>query len=94
MIRPCDGETTDPTPPPPTAAEDSGDSACWAHRVCQQCGRLNDAERPEVCEVCGATFPLDWCPASGQGQAAARHGGSPDDRTEERRRVSQNADPG
>ena len=38
-------------------AEDSGDSACWAHRVCQQCGRLSDAERPDVCEVCGATFP-------------------------------------
>jgi rubrerythrin len=34
-----------------------GDPACWAHRVCQQCGRLNEAERPEVCESCGAAFP-------------------------------------
>ena len=34
-----------------------GDPACWAHRVCQKCGRLNDAERPAVCETCGAVFP-------------------------------------
>jgi hypothetical protein len=33
-----------------------GDSACWAHRVCPECGRLNEAERPETCEACGASF--------------------------------------
>jgi hypothetical protein len=33
-----------------------GDAACWANRVCQQCGRLNEAERPVVCEACGTRF--------------------------------------
>jgi hypothetical protein len=33
-----------------------GDAACWAHRVCVECGRLNAAEHPEVCENCGASF--------------------------------------
>ena len=35
---------------------EGGDAACWANRVCPECGRLNGAERPEVCEVCGAEF--------------------------------------
>ena len=35
---------------------EGGDAACWAHRVCPECGRLNEAERPEVCEACGARF--------------------------------------
>jgi hypothetical protein len=39
--------------------EESGDSACWSHRTCQQCGRLNDTKRPEVYEACGAPFPAD-----------------------------------
>ena len=34
-----------------------GDAACWAHRVCLQCGRLNQAEHPEACEACGEPFP-------------------------------------
>jgi hypothetical protein len=38
-------------------SDEGGDPACWAHRVCQACGRLNEAERPTVCEACGATFP-------------------------------------
>jgi hypothetical protein len=33
-----------------------GDAACWAHRVCPECGRLNAAEHPVVCEACGARF--------------------------------------
>ncbi len=37
--------------------DNGGDAACWAHRVCQACGRLNDADRPKVCEACGAAFP-------------------------------------
>jgi hypothetical protein len=46
----------------PVAAEpqpverEGGDAACWAHRVCPECGRLNEAERPEICEACGAEF--------------------------------------
>ncbi|HEU5007683.1 MAG TPA: hypothetical protein VFT67_11960 [Jatrophihabitantaceae bacterium] len=36
--------------------EEGGDAACWAHRVCPECGRLNEAERPEICEACGAEF--------------------------------------
>ena len=35
---------------------EGGDAACWANRVCPECGRLNDAERPEICEACGAEF--------------------------------------
>jgi hypothetical protein len=41
------------TPPDP---DEGGDPACWANRVCPECGRLNDAERPVVCENCGARF--------------------------------------
>lgn len=36
--------------------EPGGDPVCWLPRVCQECGRLNEAERPEVCEACGARF--------------------------------------
>jgi hypothetical protein len=36
--------------------DERGDAACWAHRVCSGCGRLNDAERPVTCEACGAEF--------------------------------------
>ena len=39
----------------PQQAE-GGDAACWANRVCPECGRLNEAERPVVCELCGAEF--------------------------------------
>jgi hypothetical protein len=42
-----------PTPPDP---DEGGDAACWANRVCPECGRLNEAERPVVCENCGARF--------------------------------------
>ena len=52
------------TPNAPEAASDDlgpdgsgGDPACWAHRVCQPCGRLNAEARPVVCEACGAAFP-------------------------------------
>jgi hypothetical protein len=33
-----------------------GDAPCWANRVCNECGRLNEAEHPDTCEACGATF--------------------------------------
>jgi len=36
--------------------DERGDAACWANRVCSECGRLNDVERPQTCEACGATF--------------------------------------
>lgn len=39
-----------------SAPDEGGDAACWAHRVCPECGRLNDAERPVRCEACGAAF--------------------------------------
>ena len=38
------------------AEAEGGDAACWANRVCPECGRLNEAERPVVCELCGAEF--------------------------------------
>ena len=37
--------------------EDGGDPACWAHRVCPECGRRNQAEHPDTCEACGMAFP-------------------------------------
>jgi hypothetical protein len=43
-------------PVEPALADEGGDAACWANRVCPECGRLNDAERPEICQVCGAEF--------------------------------------
>ena len=43
--------------PDASLGEFGGDPACWAHRVCQACGRLNEAERPVVCEACGEPFP-------------------------------------
>ena len=43
---------------PATERAEGGDSACWAHRVCPQCGRLNEAEHPVACEACGADFPV------------------------------------
>lgn len=39
-----------------TEREQGGDPACWANRVCPECGRLNEAEHPVVCEACGARF--------------------------------------
>ena len=42
--------------PQPVAEPEGGDAACWANRVCPECGRLNEAERPVVCEACGAPF--------------------------------------
>ena len=42
---------------PATEHEEGGDPACWAHRVCPECGRLNQAEHPDACEACGAAFP-------------------------------------
>jgi hypothetical protein len=47
--------TTD-TGRPQENPDEGGDAACWAHRVCPQCGRLNEAERPQTCEACGAAF--------------------------------------
>ena len=47
----------EPVSDDPRLAELGGDPACWARRVCQACGRLNEAERPVVCEACGAAFP-------------------------------------
>jgi hypothetical protein len=40
----------------PIVEQEGGDAACWANRVCPECGRLNEAERPVVCEACGARF--------------------------------------
>jgi hypothetical protein len=56
---PADDEPGRPSSPPNAVAERGGDPACWAHRVCPDCGRLNDAEHPSVCQACGAAFPRD-----------------------------------
>jgi uncharacterized paraquat-inducible protein A len=39
-----------------------GDPACWANRVCPECGRLNTGpgsggDEAETCERCGAELP-------------------------------------
>ena len=34
--------------------EEGGDPACWANRVCPECGRLADASPPTACPRCGA----------------------------------------
>jgi uncharacterized protein YeaO (DUF488 family) len=44
---------------PADANDEAGDPACWAHRVCPECGRLNQAEHPDACEACGAAFSAD-----------------------------------
>jgi hypothetical protein len=59
MSGPGDDQPTDLSAQPVPGSEAGGDDACWAHRVCQACGRLNDAERPELCAACGAAFPGD-----------------------------------
>ena len=58
MTSHADVEFTDPRPPL-TSAEGAGDSACWAHLVCQQCGRLSAEERPPRCDACGSVFPTE-----------------------------------
>ena len=59
MNRPGGDQPTDLSARPVPGSEDGGDAACWARRVCQTCGRLNEVEGPEVCEACGVTFPKD-----------------------------------
>jgi hypothetical protein len=53
------GETVYPVEPASLkdSFDEGGESACWAHLVCPQCGRLNAAQPPVRCEGCGAAFP-------------------------------------
>ena len=37
--------------------ERGGDSPCWLHRVCQQCGAIADIDPPTTCSQCGAEVP-------------------------------------
>ena len=57
MTAPKDDERASAFMAPVAEEEKGGDQACWAHRVCPECGRLNQAERPDVCGACGAAFP-------------------------------------
>jgi len=34
-----------------------GDPACWAHRVCRECGRFAEDPRAQVCAACGEDLP-------------------------------------
>lgn len=36
-----------------------GESVCYAHLVCPECGRMAEVARPEACRECGADFPDD-----------------------------------
>ena len=58
MTASMDEERASISSSPSTEHEEGGDSACWAHRVCPECGRLNQAEHPDACEACGAAFPV------------------------------------
>jgi hypothetical protein len=51
-------DRSDPGFPAMELEEGGGDAACWAHRVCPQCGLLNSAEHPLRCDGCGAIFPV------------------------------------
>jgi len=57
MTASMDEERTSARATPAAEHEEGGDSACWAHRVCPECGRLNAAEHPHACEACRAAFP-------------------------------------
>ena len=57
MMTSMDEERASVPSSPATEHEEVGDSACWAHRVCPECGRLNQAEHPDACEACGVAFP-------------------------------------
>jgi hypothetical protein len=58
MTASMDEERASLPPSPATEHEEGGDPACWAHRVCPECGRLNQAEHPDACEACEAAFPV------------------------------------
>lgn len=58
MTASMDEERASLPPSPATEHKEGGDPACWAHRVCPECGRLNQAEHPDACEACGAAFPV------------------------------------
>lgn len=34
--------------------DEGGESACQLHRVCAECGRMNERPRAGRCEACGA----------------------------------------
>ena len=57
MTASMDEDRASVRPAPAAGREDGGDAACWAHRVCPECGRLNQAEHPDACEACEAAFP-------------------------------------
>ncbi|MGH3740760.1 MAG: hypothetical protein ACRDT8_04860 [Micromonosporaceae bacterium] len=43
----------------PSLAEQGGEPACWLPKVCDECGRLAEAEPPTRCPRCGAEIGVD-----------------------------------
>jgi rubrerythrin len=39
--------------------DDTGDPACWLHRVCPACGRVADEDPPTRCAACGEELTAD-----------------------------------
>jgi len=39
------------------ADDEGGDPACWAARVCPDCGQLATGQAPQTCDRCGAELP-------------------------------------
>ncbi|MET8678278.1 hypothetical protein ABZW18_11980 [Streptomyces sp. NPDC004647] len=37
--------------------EQGGEAACQLHRVCTECGRMNELADGGSCEACGAALP-------------------------------------
>lgn len=37
--------------------EPGGETVCWAHLVCPECGRMATTTRADACEFCGADLP-------------------------------------
>ncbi|WP_432097274.1 hypothetical protein [Streptomyces sp. bgisy100] len=48
-----------PERPRPAVREEGGEAACLLHRVCTECGRMNERAGVVRCEACGAPLPTD-----------------------------------
>ncbi|MER5974453.1 hypothetical protein ABT112_32905 [Streptomyces sp. NPDC002055] len=52
-------EPEQPARPQPAALAEGGEAACLLHRVCTECGRMNERAGAVRCEACGAPLPTE-----------------------------------
>jgi hypothetical protein len=57
MTASMDEERAGVSSSPATEHEEAGDPACWAHRVCPECNRLNQADHRTRVRHAGWPFP-------------------------------------